>query len=60
VRSAPPSKWTLSRYRAEIGEPVPGGDDAVLVDRQNLVLWAQMAEMSRANIAAKAGKAAGR
>jgi hypothetical protein len=30
--------WTLDRYRADIGEPpVDGGDQAVLVDRQNLV-----------------------
>lgn len=41
--------WTLNRYRATIGEPpVPGGDDAVLVDRQNLVLWSDMAAMSKA------------
>ena len=33
--------WTLNKYRQEIGEPpVDGGDDAVPVDRQNLVLWA--------------------
>jgi Phage portal protein/ParB-like nuclease domain len=44
--------WTLNKYRAEIGEPpVEGGDDAVLVDRQNLVLWADMKEMSKAMIA---------
>jgi len=46
--------WTLNRYRAEIGEPpVAGGDDAVLVDRQNLVLWAQMRDMSQAMIDSK-------
>jgi HK97 family phage portal protein len=46
--------WTLNRYRAEIGEPpVPGGDDAVLVDRQNLVLWREMAAMSEAMVLAK-------
>src|SRR5260370_26635699 len=53
---------TLNRYRAEIGEPpVPGGDDAILVDRQNLVLWADMAAMSKAVIAGKGapGVAAG-
>jgi hypothetical protein len=51
--------WTLNKYRAEIGEPlIDGGDDAVLVDRQNLVLWSDMADLSKANIAAKAGKAA--
>jgi HK97 family phage portal protein len=50
--------YTLNRYRAEIGEPpVAGGDDAVLVDRQNLVLWAQMKEMSTAMIASKGAPA---
>lgn len=49
---------TLNKYRAEIGEPsVDGGDDAVLVDRQNLVLWADMARMSQATIAAKGAPA---
>lgn len=47
--------WTLNKYRAEISEPpVEGGDDAVLVDRQNLVLWRDMETMSQAGIAAKA------
>jgi HK97 family phage portal protein len=46
--------WTLNKYRQEIGEPpVDGGDEAVLIDRQNLVLWADLAEMSKANIAYK-------
>jgi hypothetical protein len=46
--------WTLNRLRAEIGEPpVDGGDDPVLVDRQNLVLWRDMAAASTAGIAAK-------
>jgi hypothetical protein len=46
--------WTLDRYRAEIGEPpVTGGDQPVLVDRQNLVLWRDMEAMSKAGIAAK-------
>ncbi|GAA2018986.1 hypothetical protein GCM10009839_14100 [Catenulispora yoronensis] len=46
--------WTLNRYRAEIGEPpVPGGDAAVLVDRQNLVLWKDIAVMSEAMVLAK-------
>ena len=46
--------WTLNRYRAEIGEPpTDGGDDAVLVDRQNLVLWRDMQAMSQAGVAAK-------
>lgn len=51
--------WTLDRGRADIGEPaVPGGDEPVLIDRQNLVLWSHMADMSAANIAAKTAKAA--
>ena len=46
--------YTLNRYRAEIGEgPVDGGDDAVLVDRQNMVLWQDMAAMSKAMVAGK-------
>jgi hypothetical protein len=50
--------WTLNKYRASIGEPpVPGGDDAVLVDRQNLVLWADMTAMSKAMIASKGAPA---
>jgi hypothetical protein len=49
--------WTLNRYRAEIGEPpIDGGDDAVLIDRQNLVLWSDFAAMSKATVAAKQGK----
>lgn len=51
-------EWTLNRARADIGEPpVDGGDEPVLIDRQNLVQWSHMAEMSAANIAAKAPKA---
>jgi hypothetical protein len=47
--------YTLNRYRDEIGEPpVDGGDDAVLVDRQNLVMWADMPAMSKAMVAGKA------
>lgn len=47
--------YVLNRYRDEIGEPpVEGGDDAVLVDRQNLVLWSDIAAMSKAQIAGKA------
>lgn len=46
--------WVLNKYRTEIGEPpVPGGDDAILVDRQNLVLWQDMASYSTSGIAAK-------
>lgn len=50
--------WTLNKYRAEIGEPpVDGGDDAVLVDRQNLVLWSDMVAMSKAMVAGKGATA---
>lgn len=46
--------YTRNRYADEIGEPpVEGGDDAILVDRQNLVMWADMDAMSKAGIAAK-------
>lgn len=46
--------WTLNRYRTEIGEPpVEGGDDAVLVDRQNIVQWRDMDALSKAGIAMK-------
>jgi len=54
--------WTLNRGRADIGEPaVDGGTDAVLIDRQNLVLWRDIAVMSQAMIAKSAapGLAAG-
>jgi hypothetical protein len=50
-------EWTLNRARADIGEPpVEGGDEPVLIDRQNLVQWSHMADMSAANIAAKTAK----
>lgn len=46
--------WTLNRYRVDISEPpVDGGDEAVLVDRQNMVLWRDMEANSQAGIAAK-------
>lgn len=46
--------WTLNRYRADIGEPsIDGGDQPVLVDRQNLVKWADMDAVSKATIANK-------
>ena len=46
--------WTLNRYRDEIDEPpVDGGDQAVLVDRQNIVLWHDIAQMSDAMISSK-------
>lgn len=46
--------WTLNKYRTEIGEPpTDGGDDPVLVDRQNLVLWRDMNSYSTSGIAQK-------
>jgi HK97 family phage portal protein len=46
--------WTLDRYRADIGEPsTDGGDQPVLVDRENLVKWADMDAASKASIANK-------
>ena len=45
--------WTLNKARADIGEaPVVGGDDPVLVDRQNMVLWSDLNDLSKANLAA--------
>jgi HK97 family phage portal protein len=47
-------EWTLNRARADIGEPpVDGGDQPVLIDRQNLVKWADMDAASKAFIASK-------
>jgi hypothetical protein len=46
--------WTRDRTAADIGEPpVPGGDKAVLVDRQNLVLWEDIPALSKAMVAQK-------
>jgi len=46
--------WLQNRYRADIGEPpVDGGDKAVLVDRQNLVLWEDLEALSKATVASK-------
>lgn len=51
VRNA---SWTFNRYRRDIGEPdVEGGDDPVLVDRQNIVLVADLSDYSKAGVAAK-------
>ena len=45
--------WTNNRYRTDIGEPpIEGGDVAVLVDRQNLVAWRDMSDLSAANLSA--------
>lgn len=49
--------WTLNRGRADIGEPaVDGGDDPILVDRQNMVLWSDLKELSTANLDAVKNK----
>src|SRR5579859_3434714 len=46
--------YTINRWRQEIGEPpIEGGDDAILVDRQNLVKWSDMDAISKAGIALK-------
>jgi hypothetical protein len=48
--------WILNRYRAEIGEPsVPGGEDAVLVNRQNFVVWQDVNAMSHATVSSAGG-----
>jgi phage portal protein BeeE len=45
--------WTRNRYAADIGEPpVEGGNDPVLVARQDIVLWRDMADRSRAGVEA--------
>lgn len=46
--------YTINRYRDEIGEPaIDGGDDAVLVDRQGVIKWADMDAASKAGIASQ-------
>jgi len=48
--------YTINKSRTEIGEPpVDGGDDAVIIDRQNLVLVKDLAAMSKATVEGKAG-----
>ena len=43
--------WTINRARQDIGEPpIDGGDEAVLVDRQNMVLWSDIHDLSKANL----------
>lgn len=50
--------WTLNKYRDVINEPpVDGGDEPVLVDRQNLVLWRDLARMSEAQVSKAAAPA---
>jgi Phage portal protein len=44
--------WTLNKARADIGQPpVDGGNDPVLIDRQNMVLWQDLNDLSKANLA---------
>jgi hypothetical protein len=44
--------WDLDRLRKDIGEPpTKGGDKPVLVDRQNLVLWQDLEQLSAKNAA---------
>lgn len=50
---------TLNRARADIGEPpVDGGDDPILVDRQNMVLWSDLKGLSTANLEVAQSQAA--
>ena len=43
--------WTINRARGDVGEPpIDGGDEAVLVDRQNMVLWQDIHDLSKANL----------
>jgi hypothetical protein len=47
--------YTVNKARNEIGEPpVDGGDDAVIIDKQNLVLVRDLEALSTAGVAAKA------
>jgi hypothetical protein len=44
---------SVNRGRVDVGEPpTVGGDIPVLVDRQNLVAWRDMSDLSAANLAA--------
>jgi hypothetical protein len=46
--------WTANRYRDDISEPpIEGGDDPVLIERQNITLWADLSALSKASVAAK-------
>lgn len=49
---------TRNKYATEIGEPsCDGGNDPVLVDRQNIILWSDISAMSKAIIAGKGAAA---
>lgn len=46
--------WTINRGRIEVGEPpVDGGDEPVIIDRQNMVLVRDLEAASQAGIAQK-------
>jgi phage portal protein BeeE len=50
--------WTRNRLAADIGEPpVDGGDDAIFASQRFVVLWDDMAEMSKSAIGAGGGPA---
>lgn len=52
--------YTLNKYRTEIGEPaVDGGDDAFIVNRQNMVLTSDLKALSAALVQAAAGGGSG-
>lgn len=52
--------WSVNRARADIGEPpVPGGDVALIVDRQNMVVVRDLDALSKANLAVVQLAAAG-
>ncbi len=47
--------YTLDKARAEIGEPpVEGGNQPVIIDRTNLILWRDLEAFSQAGVAARA------
>lgn len=46
--------YTLNRGRDEIGEPpVDGGDEAVIIERENITRWRDVEAASQAGVAAK-------
>ena len=51
-------RWTLNKSREVVGEPpVPGGDDAIIVMRQDMAQWSDLKELSSANVDAIKAKA---
>ena len=50
---------TVDVARSQIGQPpIPGGNKPVLVDRQNMVLWEDLDDLSKANVAAAIAQSA--